>query len=95
MTEPQYGRRMDGKLHQVSIHLALGWIAALLVGGISLPQAGALTVLPSRINGPIQPAQTQVMKGTMSPRVAASQDEGEMSGSTPIENMSLVFALSA
>ena len=54
MTEPKYGRRMDGKLHQVRIRLVLGWITALLVGGISLPQAGALTVLPSRINGPIQ-----------------------------------------
>ncbi len=95
MTEPKYGRRMDGKLHHMRIRLVLGWIAALLVGGISLPQAGALAVLPSRINGPIQSGQTQVMKGTMSPRVAVSQDEGEMSGSTPMENMSLMFALSA
>jgi subtilase family serine protease len=37
----------------------------------------------------------QVMKGTMSPRVSMAQDEGQLSGSTPIENMSLVFALSA
>jgi subtilase family serine protease len=95
MTEPKYGRRMDGKLHHVSTSLVLGWMAALLLGGFSLPQASALTVLPSRINGPIQSAQMQVMKGTMSPRVAVAQDEGQLSGSTPIENMALVFALSA
>ena len=64
MTEPKHGRRMDGKLHHVSTSLVLGWMAALLLGGLSLPWAGA-SVLPSRINGPIQSAETQVMKGTM------------------------------
>ncbi len=95
MTEPKYGRRMDGKLHQMRISLVSGWIGALLLGGLSLPQASALTVLPNRINGPIQSAQMQVMKGTVSPRVAMAQDEGPLSGSTPIENMSLFFALTA
>jgi subtilase family serine protease len=85
---------MDGKLHHVSNTLVLGWIAALFLGGLSLPQAGALTVLPSRVNGPIQSAQMQVMKGTVSPRVAMARDEGQLSGSTPMENMSLMFALS-
>jgi len=94
MTEPKYGRSMNGKLHYVSTTLISGTIGALLLGGIWLPKASA-SVLPNRINGPIQSAQVQVMKGTMSPRVAVAQDEGQMSGSTPIENMSLVFALSA
>ncbi|MGB8478083.1 MAG: S53 family peptidase [Acidobacteriaceae bacterium] len=94
MTEPKCGRRMDGKLHHMNTPLVLGWIAALLLGGLSLTQASALTVLPSRINGPIQSAQMQVVKGTVSPRVAAARDQGQLSGSTPIENMSLVFALS-
>jgi subtilase family serine protease len=94
MTEPKYGRSVYGKLPQLSISLVSGWIAALVLCGLSLPQASAFTVLPSRINGPIQSAQVQVMKGTMSPRVAMARDEGQLSGSTPIENMSLVFALS-
>ncbi|HUV96488.1 MAG TPA: S53 family peptidase [Acidobacteriaceae bacterium] len=94
MTEPKCGRRMDGKLHHMSIPLVLGWIAALLLGGLSLAPASALTVLPSRINGPIRSAQMQVVKGTVPPRVAEARDQGQLSGSTPIENMSLVFALS-
>ncbi len=85
---------MEAKLHQMSSTLVLAWITALLLGGISLPQASALAVLPSRINGPIQSAQMHVMKGTVSPRVAVARDEGQLSGSTPIQNMSLVFALS-
>ncbi len=94
MTEPKCGRCMDGKLHHMSKTLVLRWIAALLLGSLSLAPVSALTVLPSRINGPIQSAQMQVVKGTVSPRVAAARDEGQLSGSTPIENMSLVFALS-
>jgi len=94
MTEPKYGRRIDGKLRQMNMFLTSGCIAALFLGGFSLLQASALTVLPSRINGPIQSGQMQVVKGTVSPRVAAARDEGQLSGSTPIENMSLVFGLS-
>jgi subtilase family serine protease len=86
---------MRGKLQQMSTTLVLGCIPALLLGWIAIPQASALAGPQNRINGPIQSAQTQVMKGTMSPRVSVSQDQGQMSGSTPIENMSLVFALSA
>ncbi len=94
MTEPKCGRRMDGKLHHRGTPLVLGWIAVLLLGGVALPQASALTVLPNRINGPIRSTQMQVVKGTVSPRVAMAGDQGRMSGSTPIENMSLMFALS-
>ena len=95
MTEPQYGRSMHDKLHQMSISLVLGWIGVLVLGGLSLPQANAITVLPSRINGPIASGQMQVMKGTISPRVAMARDEGPLSASTPMENMALFFALTA
>ncbi len=95
MTEPKYGRRMSSKLHQMNISFVIKSVVALLLGASFLPQARALTILPSRIHGPIQSAQVQVMKGTMSPRVAMARDEGRMSASTPIENMWLVFALSA
>jgi subtilase family serine protease len=94
MMEPKCGRRTHGRLQQISISLVSGWIAALLLGWIANPQASALAVLPSRINGPIQSAQMQIMKGTVSPRVATAQDKGQLSGSTPIENMALVFGLS-
>jgi subtilase family serine protease len=94
MTEPKYGGRLNGKLNHLISTLISGSIAALCLGGFSLSQASALAVLPNRINGPIQSAQMKVMKGTVSPRVAMSQDQGQLSGSTPIENMSLVFALS-
>jgi subtilase family serine protease len=94
MTEPKCGRRADNKLHPMSATLILRWIAVLLLAGFLLPKASALTVLPSRINGPILSAQKQIVKGTVSPRVAAARDEGALSGSAPIENMSLVFALS-
>lgn len=95
MTEPKYGGRLNGKLNRLISALISGSIAALFLGGLSLPQASAFTALPNRIDGPIQSAQMKVMKGTVSPRVAMSQDQGQLSGSTPIENMSLVFALSA
>ena len=75
--------------------MVLRWIAALLLASLWLPEASALTILPSRINGPIRSGQKQIVKGTVSPRVAAARDEGELTGSVPIENMSLVFALSA
>jgi subtilase family serine protease len=94
MTDPKYGRRLNGKLNHVISALISGSIAALLLGGLSLPQASALTALRNRINGPIQSAQMKVLKGTVSPRVAMSRDQGQLSGSTPIANMSLVFALS-
>src|SRR6185437_6830178 len=94
MTEPKYGGRLNGKLNHLISTLISGSMAALFLGGLSLPQASALAVLPNRINGPIQSAQMKVMRGTVSPRVAMSRDQGELSGSTPIENMSLVFALS-
>ena len=94
MMEPKHGRRMHGKLQQMSTTLVLGWIAALLLGWITTPLASALAVPQSRINGPIRSAQMQVVKGTVHPRVAASRDQGLLSGSTPIENMSLVFRLS-
>lgn len=95
MMEPKHSRRMHGKLQQMSTTLVLGCIPALLLGWIATPQASALSGPQSRIIGPIGSAQMQVVKGTVSPRVAASQDEGQLTGSTPIENMSLVFALSA
>ena len=95
MTEAKYGRRMHGKLQRMRNTLVLGWMAAFLLGAIMLPQAIALAVPQNRIQAPIASSQMQKMKGTVSPRVAAAQDQGQMSGSTPIENMSMVFALSA
>ncbi|MGO8719103.1 MAG: protease pro-enzyme activation domain-containing protein [Acidobacteriaceae bacterium] len=86
---------MGGKLCRVGISLGLGVIATLLLGGTATPQASALEVVPSRIVGPIRSSQMQVMKGTVHPLVAVAQDQGQLSGSTPIENMSLVFRLSA
>ncbi len=74
--------------------MVLRWIAVLLLASLWLPEASASTILPSRINGPIRSGQKQIVKGTVSPRVGAARDEGELSGSAPIENMSLVFALS-
>jgi subtilase family serine protease len=94
MKEPKCVRRMHGKLQQINNTLVSGWIAALLLGWIASPQASALAVMPSRINGPIQSAQMQVMKGTVHPLVATAQDQGQLGGSTPIENMALVFGLS-
>ncbi|HZC44639.1 MAG TPA: S53 family peptidase [Acidobacteriaceae bacterium] len=93
MIAPKYGRSMDGELRHRSATLVLGWITAV-AGGLWIPQAHALMALPSRIHGPIQSAHTQIVKGTVSPRIAASRDEGSLSGSTPIQNLSLVFALS-
>ncbi|MES2222718.1 MAG: protease pro-enzyme activation domain-containing protein, partial [Acidobacteriota bacterium] len=95
MMEPKYGRRMSSKLQQMNISLVTNSMMVLLLAAYLLPQAGALTILPSRIHGPIQSAQVQVMKGTVSPRVAKARDEGRMSASMPIENMWLVFGLSA
>ena len=92
--DPKHGRNMRSKLHCIGTTLGLGIIGALLLGGWATPQARALAVLQSRINGPIRSAQMQVVKGTVHPLVAAAQDQGQLAGSTPIENMSLVFALS-
>ena len=94
MTEAKCGRRTNKKLHHGSATLVLRWIAVLLLASLWLPEASASTILPSRINGPIRSGQKQIVKGTVSPRVGAARDEGELAGSAPIENMSLVFALS-
>ncbi|MHB1937276.1 MAG: S53 family peptidase [Acidobacteriaceae bacterium] len=94
MMEPKYGRSTHGKLHHMGTILRPGIIAALLLGGSAIPRAGALAVPQSRINGPIRSGAMQVVKGTVHPRVMAAQDEGQLSGSTPIENMALVFGLS-
>jgi subtilase family serine protease len=94
MTELKYGGRLNGKLKHLISTLISGSIAALFLGGFALSNASAFAALPNRIHGPIQSAQMKVLKGTVSPRVATSQDQGQLSGSTPIENMSLVFALS-
>ena len=95
MTEPKYSGRLKGKLNHLITTLISGGMAALFLGGLALPRASASAALPNRIHGPIQSAQMKVMKGTVSPRVAMSRDQGQLSGSTPIENVSLVFALSA
>ncbi|MGH9615506.1 MAG: protease pro-enzyme activation domain-containing protein, partial [Acidobacteriaceae bacterium] len=70
-------------------------IAALLLGGVAIPQAGALATLESRISGPIRSDQMQAVKGSVHPLVAVARDQGQLAGSTPIENMALVFRLSA
>lgn len=94
MMEPKYGGRMHGKLHHMITTLGMVIIGALLLGGGAIQQASALAVPQSRINGPIRSGAMQVVKGTVHPRVMAAQDEGQLSGSTPIENMALVFGLS-
>lgn len=85
---------MGDKLYRAGISLGLGVMAAFLAGGMATPRARALEVVPSRVLGPIRSAQMQVIKGTVHPWIAVAQDQGQLSGSTLIENMSLVFRLS-
>ena len=75
--------------------LGLGTIAVLLLSGLSAPWSSAQALQPSRITRPIRCADQMQIKGTIHPMVARAQDQGELSGSTPMENMSLVFGLSA
>lgn len=92
--ESKPGRSMDGKLCRVGMCFWTGMFAALLLGGMTTPRASGLEVVPSRIAGQISSAKMHVMKGTVHPWVAVARDEGQLSASTPIQGMSLVFRLS-
>lgn len=78
----------------MSASVGFGTIAILLLSGLSAPWASAQVPLTNRITAPIRSDQMQAIPGTMHPLVAVAQDRGELSGSTPIQNMALVFGLS-
>ena len=71
------------------------WDASVFFLGLLLcfraPGLRAQALVQNRISAPIRSDQMQVIKGTVHPLVAMAQDEGQLSGSTPIQGMSLVF----
>jgi len=76
--------------------MARGAVATLLVlcatGAIA---ARAAVLVQNRIAGAIRSGNMQTLPGTVHPKVALAQDQGQLSGSTPIQDMSLVFRRSA
>ena len=68
----------------------------LVWGGIGLlraqaQSANAQSLMQNRISQAVRSDQMQVLRGTVHPMVAVAQDQGELSGSTVLHNMSLVF----
>lgn len=72
----------------------LGMVAAVLLGWLIPSGARAQAPARNRITSAIRSDQVQLMKGTVRPLPADAQDQGELQGSMPIRNMSLVFRLS-
>lgn len=70
-------------------------LSILALSGIGTGQAHALALAQNRISTPIRSAETQVIQGTVHPMVAEASDQGQLSGSTMIQGMSLAFRLSA
>lgn len=85
-----------GNRHRLDVCKAVVTIAGVLalIGMDAFP-AFAQKLVQNRITAPIRPAQMQVIHGTIHPMVAVAQDQGQMSGSTTIQGMSLAFRLSA
>ncbi len=73
--------------------LAIFLVAGLCV--LSTQQLRAQALVQNRILSPIRSDQMRVLQGTVHPMVARAQDQGQLSGSTMIPGMSLVFRLSA
>ncbi len=71
-------------------------ITMVIVCGLSATlAASAQAFVRNRIIAPIRSDQTQAIPGSVSPVVSRAQDAGQLSGSTVISDMSLVFRLSA
>lgn len=87
--------RTDRRRHRLGATAILGTIVTLLLVGLSASRASAQSLVANRITVPIRSDQMQVMRGTVQPLVARAKAQGQLSGATPIEGMSLVFRLSA
>ncbi len=70
-------------------------IAGVLALAGAACSAPAETLVQNRITAPIRSQQMRAMAGTVHPMVALSNDQGQLSGSTVIHGMSLVFRRSA
>ncbi len=67
----------------------------LAISAVGAPSGYAQTLVPSRIAASIRSDQMQAIHGTLHPLVAQARDEGQLSGSTAVRGMSLVFRRSA
>jgi len=89
----RYGQERDMGIR----HSKLPTIAAVLsfcaIAGIAPIYAQSL--LQNRITQAIRASEVQVVHGTVHPMVAKAEDQGELSGSTVIQDMTLVFRRSA
>src|SRR6185437_5335023 len=71
-------------------------VFVLVWGGIGLlraqaQSANAQSLMQNRISQAVRSDQMQVLRGTVHQMVAVAQDQGELSGSTVLHDMSLVF----
>lgn len=66
-------------------------LAFLILGASAISCAHAEMLVQNRITAPIRSGQMQAIRGTVHPLVAEANDQGELSASTAIQGMSLVF----
>ncbi|MEO6964986.1 MAG: S53 family serine peptidase [Acidobacteriaceae bacterium] len=81
--------------HRRVLTVVWGMMAVLLFSGLTSPLVRAQGPARNRITAAIRSDQMQVMQGTVRPLPAHAQDQGQLKGSTEIQNMSLTFRLSA